>query len=91
LAQLRGDTGPRLHRRTPRPAQHQTQAPREPTEDELKKAVMELLAGVSTTMLEQVPSMVRSTLLEMTRTVEIKVGKQPTVKVENSPTRYCPT
>jgi cobaltochelatase CobS len=57
---------------------------REPTEAELAKAVKELLDGVGTTMLEQVPAMVRATLMEMTRTVEIKVGKQPAVKVDNS-------
>jgi cobaltochelatase CobS len=85
LAQLRGDTSkPAPTPSDPAPSPAPDPTPREPTEDELKKAVMELLAGVSTTMLEQVPNMVRSTLLEMTRTVEIKVGKQPTVKVENS-------
>jgi cobaltochelatase CobS len=59
-------------------------APREPTEQELANAVSELLTGVSTTMLEKVPEMVRATLAEMTRTVEIKLPKVPAVKVENS-------
>jgi len=68
----------------PEPEPAQPEPPREPTEAELKAAVAELLSGVSTTMLEQVPSMVRATLMEMTRSVEIKVGKLPAVKVENS-------
>lgn len=59
-------------------------AVREPTERELEDAVKSLLDSVSMTMLERVPEMVRNTLAEMTRTVEIKLPKQPSVKVEHS-------
>jgi cobaltochelatase CobS len=68
----------------PAPTQPEPEAPREPTEQELAKAVSELLTGVSTTMLEKVPEMVRATLAEMTRTVEIKLPKVPAVRIENS-------
>lgn len=57
---------------------------REPTEQELQRAVEELLKKTTDSFLEAVPPLVRATLLELTRTVEIKVGSAPKVKVENS-------
>lgn len=57
---------------------------REPTEAELAKAVEELLGRTTDKFLEAVPPLVRSTLLELTRTVEIKLPKAPAVTVKNS-------
>jgi cobaltochelatase CobS len=61
-----------------------TPAAREPTEQELQRAVEELLSKTTAQFLEAVPPLVRATLLELTRTVEIKLPKQPTIKIVNS-------
>lgn len=68
----------------PAPAEPEAAPPREPTEAELEAAVQTLLTKTTDKFLEAVPPLVRSTLLELTRTVEIKLPKQPMVKVANS-------
>jgi energy-coupling factor transporter ATP-binding protein EcfA2 len=57
---------------------------REPTEDELAKAVSDIMAGTTAAFLEAVPGLVRATLMDLTRTVEIKLPKTPAVKISNS-------
>lgn len=70
---------------TPDALQRQhAEPPREPTEAELAKAVEELLSKTTDNFLKAVPSLVRETLLELTRTVEIKLPKTPPVKISNS-------
>jgi hypothetical protein len=55
---------------------------REPTEDELAKAVSDIMAGTTAAFLEAVPGLVRATLMDLTRTVEIKLPKTPAVKIK---------
>lgn len=56
----------------------------EPTADELQQAAQSIVDKTTAKFLEEVPSLVRATLLELTRTVEIKVGKAPAVTIKNS-------
>lgn len=65
-------------------AQPAPEPPREPTEAEIAKAVEEILSKTTANFLEAVPPLVRATLSELTRTVEIKVGTAPKVTVKNS-------
>lgn len=55
-----------------------------PTEAELKKAVQELLAETTDSFIKLVPPLVRDTMLEATRVVEIKIPKAPAVKIKNA-------
>lgn len=93
LAELRGKAG-NTEPSTSEPPPSATPEPESPSEqkaepapatpDELKLVARELLSGVTQAALEKVPELVRGTLLEMTRTVEIKVGTHKPVKVENA-------
>jgi MoxR-like ATPase len=74
---------PEVEEPAPEPVDEPTPA-REPTEAELQRAVEELLRRNTEAFLEQVPPLVRATLMELTRTVDIKVGKAPAVTVKNS-------
>lgn len=69
---------------TPEPAAPEPAKEAEPTEGELAKAAQEIVTSVTDNFLEKVPGLVRDTLLEMTRTVEIKVGASPKVRVDNA-------
>ncbi len=53
---------------------------REPTADELERAARKLLADNTAEFLALVPDLVRTTMHEATRTVEIKIPKLPTYK-----------
>jgi cobaltochelatase CobS len=68
----------------PYPEGDQPAPAREPTEQELQDAVQKLLDGTVAKFMEAVPPLVRATLMDLTRTVEIKVAKQPAVKITNS-------
>lgn len=57
---------------------------KEPTEAELAKAVKELLAETTDSFIRLVPPLVRETMMQVTRVVEIKVDKAPAVKIENA-------
>lgn len=57
---------------------------REPTEQELQAAVESIIKRTTDGFLEAVPPLVRATLTELTRTVDIKVGAAPKVTVKNS-------
>lgn len=58
--------------------------PKEPTEAELAQAAQEIVDRVTSNFLNEVPGLVRSTLMELTRSVEISIPKMPKVRVENS-------
>lgn len=77
-------TAAELPTQQPTPEPREPEPPREPTEQELQAAVQELLTKTTDKFLEAVPPLVRATLMELTRTVEIKIPKAPTVKISNS-------
>lgn len=57
---------------------------REPTEQELQTAAEAIIKRMTDGFLEAVPPLVRATLTELTRTVDIKVGSAPKVTVKHS-------
>lgn len=70
---------------TPEPEVKAEQPVREPTEAELEAAAQSIVERVTTKFLEAVPPLVKATMHEATRTVEIKTApKAPPIKVDRA-------
>jgi cobaltochelatase CobS len=60
----------------------------EPTEDELKQTAEALIAKISEGFLATVPAMVRAEVVNASRSIEIKVGNMPKVKLDGTHKSY---